>query len=141
MEMNSSTCKACRHEWPYPDHRLAEGRQTVTYLYEDQFFPGWTIVVLKRHATELFELSREERIQLLEEVTRTAKALAAAFRPVKINYELLGNQLPHIHWHVIPRLAHDPAPRDPVWTVRHDPKSLSASELRERIELIQAHLR
>src|SRR2546422_1234265 len=59
---------------------------------------------------------------------------------VKINYELLGNQLPHIHWHIIPRLADDPSPREAVWTVKHDPKRLSPHELRERVSHIQNHL-
>ena len=40
------------------------------YLHDDQFFPGWTVLVLKRHATELFHLSRDERSSLMEEVVR-----------------------------------------------------------------------
>ena len=47
---------------------------------------------------------------LMEEVNLVAKAVAQVYEARKINYELLGNQLPHIHWHVIPRLAGDPAP-------------------------------
>jgi diadenosine tetraphosphate (Ap4A) HIT family hydrolase len=109
-------------------------------LHDDQFFPGWTVLVLKRHATELFDLTRDERSRLIEEVSEAALALTMAFEPVKINYELLGNQLPHIHWHVIPRLADDPAPRDAVWTVRHEPKRLPTDELRNLTSRILAHL-
>ena len=65
---------------------------------------------------------------------------AAAFRPVKVNYGLLGNQLPHLHWHVIPRLAGDPAPRDAAWGVPHEPVSLEPAARRERIARIRAHL-
>ena len=36
-------------------------------------------------------------------------------RPPRINYECLGNLTHHIHWHVIPRHATDPAPRHTVW--------------------------
>ena len=39
----------------------------------------------------------------MEEVTRVARAVATAFGAVKMNYELLGNQIAHIHWHLIPR--------------------------------------
>lgn len=113
----------------------------MAYLFDDQFFPGWTVLVLKRHATELFDLTQDERGRLTEDVTEIALALDMAFDPVKINYELLGNQLPHIHWHVIPRLAGDPAPREAVWTVRHEPKQLTGDALRERIALIRAQFK
>lgn len=136
----ASGCPACLGRWPPADHRIADCGLTVAYFHTDQFFPGWTILVLKRHATELFELSREERGQLIEEVNAVARALAATFRPVKINYGLLGNQLPHIHWHVVPRLAGDPAPREAVWGVPHEVRALSADALRDRIARIQAQL-
>ncbi|MBA2252203.1 MAG: HIT family protein, partial [Nitrospirales bacterium] len=110
------TCTACSGQWPPADHRIADCGTSVAYLFEDQFFPGWTVLVLKRHTTELFQLSSDERSRLIEEVSAIAKALTEAFHSVKINYELLGNQLPHIHWHLIPRLVDDPSPRDPVWT-------------------------
>jgi diadenosine tetraphosphate (Ap4A) HIT family hydrolase len=127
------TCKACAGEWPRKDHWIADFGLTQAYLFDDQFFPGWTVLVLRRHATELFDLTSEERSRLIEDVSEVALALAMAFEPVKINYELLGNQLPHIHWHVIPRLA--------VWTVRHEPIRLAPEELGERISRIRSHLK
>jgi len=134
------TCKACAGEWPLKDHKIADLELAAAYLFEDQFFPGWTVLVLKRHATELFDLTREERSQLMEEVTEVSRTLAVVFDAVKINYELLGNQLPHIHWHLIPRLADDPAPREAVWTVKHDPQCLRRDLLSKRISLIRSHL-
>lgn len=113
---------------------------STAYLHDDQFFPGWALLVLKRHATELFELTREERATLIEEVAEVARGLARAFAALKINYELLGNQVPHIHWHLIPRLSGDPAPRGPVWGVDHEPRRLASAELVERIALIRRHL-
>ncbi|MDE3118853.1 MAG: HIT family protein [Nitrospirota bacterium] len=134
------TCKACNETWPPPHHRIADFDLTVAYLFEDQFFPGWTVLVLKRHATELYELTEEERSQMIEEVTAMAKALAFEFQPVKMNYELLGNQLPHIHWHIIPRLAGDPAPLQAVWTVPHQPKSLDEQTRASLIVRLQTAL-
>lgn len=96
--------------------------------------------MLKRHATELFQLSREERGGLMEDLSATAEALARAFGPVKVNYGLLGNQLPHIHWHVIPRLAGDPSPLQAPWGIAHEPVRLTGRELAERIALIRGHL-
>ena len=137
--MNSS-CKACAGEWPLKSHKIADLGLTVAYLHDDQYFPGWTVLVLKRHATELFQLSVEERRGLIEEVSAVAKALADAFEAVKINYELLGNQLPHIHWHLIPRLADDPALLEPVWRIAHAAKRLNEEELGKRLALVRACL-
>ncbi len=134
------TCKVCAGEWPEKNHKIIDLKQSAAYLFEDQFFAGWTVVVLKRHATELFDLTKEERSGLIEEVSAVASALATMFEPIKLNYELLGNQTPHIHWHVIPRLENDPAPREPVWRVPHEPVRLTPAALQERIAAMKTHL-
>jgi len=134
-------CKACQGNWPGTDHFLADLGISKAYLHDDQFFQGWTVIVLNRHATELFHLAPTERIQLMEDVNFVAKTLARVYEARKINYELLGNQLPHIHWHVIPRLATDPAPLEPVWRVQHEPVLRSGSELRHTVQQLQQALR
>lgn len=134
----AADCKACAGRWPPADHQICRFRLATAYLFEDQYFPGWTVLVLNRHARELFELPRGDRQDLIEEVSTVAKALADVFQPVKINYGLLGNQLPHIHWHVIPRLTDDPAPLEAVWGVAHDPVKLAGAALKGRIDLIRS---
>ena len=132
--MSDPTCKACLGTWPKQDHFIADLGLSKAYLHDDQFFPGWTVVVFQRHATELFHLTPTERSQLIEEVSHVAKVLAEIYQAKKINYELLGNQLPHIHWHVIPRLGNDPAPLEPVWRVPQDPILLEGSALQKAID-------
>lgn len=138
--MNSHGCSACRGTWPRQDHFIADLELSKVYLHDDQFFPGWAVVVLQRHATELFQLTPSERIQLIEEVSRVAEVLSQVYQAHKINYELLGNQLPHIHWHVIPRLAGDPAPLEPVWRVPHNPVLLSGAALHDALTRLTASL-
>jgi diadenosine tetraphosphate (Ap4A) HIT family hydrolase len=138
--MNEPNCKACQGTWPQPDHFIADLGLSQAYLHDDQFFPGWTVVVFRRHATELFHLAPTERIQLMEEVTLVAKSLAQVFEARKINYELLGNQLPHIHWHLIPRLTTDPAPLEPVWRVQHEVAILSDDALARTITRVREAL-
>jgi diadenosine tetraphosphate (Ap4A) HIT family hydrolase len=119
---------------------IADLELSRVFLHEDQFFPGYVLLVLRRHATELFDLSPTERAGLMEEVSRVAQALARVFRPVKINYELLGNLVPHIHWHLVPRLATDPGLSRPIWTVEHRPAPLGPDAARARIETIRQAL-
>jgi diadenosine tetraphosphate (Ap4A) HIT family hydrolase len=138
--VRSPDCPACRGDWPAAADWIADLGRSRVYLHADQFFPGWTVLVWTGHVTELFDLSREERARMIEEVSGVAAAVAAVFQPVKVNYGLLGNQLPHLHWHVIPRLADDPAPREAAWGVPHQPVSLDAAARHERIARIRAQL-
>ena len=135
------SCKICEKVWPPSDHYIGDLGLTKAYLFEDQFFSGWTVLILKAHRTELFQLTQDERTKLIEEVSRAGEALTKILDVGKINSELLGNQVPHIHWHVIPRLITDPDPLNPVWCVSHEPARLSAGFLEERLSLLRATLR
>ena len=66
--------------------------------------------------------------------------VARGFEAKKMNYGLLGNQMPHIHWHLIPRLSNDPAPQEPAWRVPHDRVALSADQLQTTIGRIKKRL-
>jgi diadenosine tetraphosphate (Ap4A) HIT family hydrolase len=114
--------------------------ESVAYLHTDQFFPGWSVLVLRRHATELFDLERDERARLMDEVSDVARALKRAFDAGKVNYALFGNLVPHVHWHLIPRLATDPAPLEPVFAVTHEPVRLAEAERVDRIARIRGRL-
>lgn len=136
----ASTCSACGGRWPDPADRIAELQDGILYLHTDQFFPGWSVLVLRRHATELFDLEREERARLMDEVSDVARALKLAFDARKVNYALFGNLVPHMHWHLIPRLATDPAPRESVFAVSHEPVRLPRIERADRIARIRSRL-
>jgi diadenosine tetraphosphate (Ap4A) HIT family hydrolase len=96
--------------------------------------------VLRRHATELYDLEPDERARVMDEVSNVARALKLAFDARKVNYALFGNLMPHMHWHLIPRLASDPAPREPVFAVSHDPVGLASEERANRINQIRSRL-
>jgi diadenosine tetraphosphate (Ap4A) HIT family hydrolase len=48
-------------------------------------------------------------------MAHVAEAVFRAFAPRKLNYELLGNSVSHLHWHIFPRYDNDPNPQWPVW--------------------------
>ncbi len=139
--MSVTACAACAGRWPAAEDYIADCGPAKAYLHADQFFPGWTVLVLDRHVTELFDLAPDERGALMEQVARVARAVAAAASARKMNYALLGNQLPHIHWHLIPRAAADPAPHESPWSVPHAPRPPSAAERTDRIAAIRERLR
>ena len=132
-----TTCPMCRRWDDDPDLRITELEHSFVVLNRDQFFPGYTFLFTKQHVTELFHLDRTMRAGLMEEVSGVAEALFSVFQPDKINYELLGNMVPHIHWHLVPRHSGELLWPRPIWSEPHNELLLSPEEYRERIRLIR----
>ena len=135
--MTIPECPMCGRWDTESDLRVIQLQHSYVTLNRDQFFPGYTLLFTKRHVTELFHLDPAERAGLMDEVSRVAQALAQAFKPDKINYELLGNMVPHIHWHLVPRFATEPLWPRPIWSEPHAEIRLSPGEYHDRIELIR----
>lgn len=131
----------CRRWADEPELRIIELERTRVLLNRDQFFPGYCFVIAREHVTELFHLDRVVRGTVMEEVNAVAAAVAALFRPDKVNYELLGNMVPHMHWHVVPRFRTDPLWPRPIWAEPHDEVILSPAEYAERCANIKAQLK
>ena len=96
-------------------HFIVELAESYVVLADEQAYNGWCILLLKDHHEHLAGLPLERQVRLWEDVAKVAAAMTREFEPVRINYECLGNELHHIHWHVIPRYSNDPAPQAPVW--------------------------
>jgi diadenosine tetraphosphate (Ap4A) HIT family hydrolase len=114
-----------------------ESRVSVAKLNPDQAFEGYTFLTLKWHEEELYELADKDRKQFLEDMSLVANALSKTFKPDKMNYELLGNSMPHLHWHLVPRYTSDPMWGRPIWAGNRRRKRLSAEGyelLKRRIE-------
>jgi len=110
-------CAMCEGGRPESDDfgvRVLAGRYADAYLQRAEVQRGYTVVIWRgRHVTEPTELSEAEAAGYWAEVLRVSRALLAVYRPLKMNYETLGNSLPHLHTHLIPRFADDPAPGRP----------------------------
>ncbi len=84
-------------------------------LSDNQFWPGYSLLIAKEPVTELHELAPAARARLLGEMAQLAEAVHRVVRPHKLNYEALGNIVHHLHWHVFPRRADETDPKAPVW--------------------------
>jgi diadenosine tetraphosphate (Ap4A) HIT family hydrolase len=76
--------------------------------------PGYVCVVAKRHVEEPFELVGSDHRRFWEESMHVAEALANFVRPKKMNYEIHGNTIPHLHLHLFPRFEGDPFAGKPI---------------------------
>jgi diadenosine tetraphosphate (Ap4A) HIT family hydrolase len=117
-----------------------ESPTSVGKLNPDQFFKGYSFVTLKWHSEELYQLSDKDRKSFLEDMSRVARALSEVFNPDKMNYELLGNGMPHLHWHLIPRYKTDPLWGRPIWTGTRQRKRFSREDYQRVVDRIRATL-
>jgi diadenosine tetraphosphate (Ap4A) HIT family hydrolase len=85
-------------------------------LVADADYPGFCRVVWKRHVAEMTDLDAAERRHMMSVVFAAETALRATARPDKVNLASLGNMVPHLHWHVIPRWRDDRHFPDSVWS-------------------------
>ena len=96
---------------------VAELNTGYVVLGDIQFFRGYTLFLCKIHTDELHLLNLSFRRKFLEEMSIVAEATYKAFKPKKLNYELLGNANHHLHWHIFPRYINDSNPKGPIWLI------------------------
>jgi diadenosine tetraphosphate (Ap4A) HIT family hydrolase len=82
---------------------------------DDPAYPGFCRVILNAHIKEMTDLPPDQRQRLMEVVWATEAAVRETCAPDKINLASLGNMVPHLHWHVIPRWQDDPCFPDAIW--------------------------
>jgi diadenosine tetraphosphate (Ap4A) HIT family hydrolase len=82
---------------------------------EGAAFPGYCRVVWNAHVTEMTDLDPDSRQHLMDVVYAVESALRTLVAPNKINLAALGNMVPHLHWHVIPRWQNDSHFPQPIW--------------------------
>ena len=84
-------------------------------LADDADHPAFTRVVWDAHCAEMSDLDEAARGELLDVVLLVETVQRTVLRPDKINLASLGNQVPHLHWHVIPRWRDDQHFPNAVW--------------------------
>ena len=94
---------------------LWEGEACRVVRVDEPDYPGFVRVILRRHATEMAELSDGERRDLMDVVFAVEGAVRDTMKADKMNLASLGNQTPHVHWHVIPRFRDDRHFPGPIW--------------------------
>lgn len=121
--------------------RIFAGEVSDAYLQKAGVQRGYTLVIWRgRHVAEPTELSAEESAAYWLEVVEVGRALEQHLQPVKMNYELLGNSLPHLHTHVMPRYADDPRPGWPFPHPEEQPPPIEESAFRRDVEALRGLL-
>jgi diadenosine tetraphosphate (Ap4A) HIT family hydrolase len=106
------SCPICSHGRPLDvlcelDHVWVTGGRLAP-------LPGYVCVVAKRHVREPFELPPDERAAFWADALIAAEAVATLLLPKKMNYEIHGNTVAHLHMHLFPRFDGDPFEGRPI---------------------------
>jgi diadenosine tetraphosphate (Ap4A) HIT family hydrolase len=109
-------CQECSSEMSYSPHgyTVATLRISQLRLAMNQFVAGYCVLICTQHVQEPYHLSPQDQAVFFEDMMHAAQALEQVFHPVKMNFELLGNCVPHLHAHLVPRYYGDSAPGRPI---------------------------
>ena len=107
--MNAKPCPFCS----LPESRIVESNE-IGWVIRDAYpvSPGHTLIIPKRHVGSFFDLTADERGELLALVTSAKTQIDADHRPSAYNIGIndgpaAGQTVPHLHIHLIPRYDGD----------------------------------
>jgi len=124
-------CWFCSNQLGQPFYAGSVGD---AYLERHPIARGHAIVIFRgRHVADFTSLTAAEVAAYWVDVHTVARMIEQVFSPCHMNYQLLGNSVPHLHVHLVPRYVDDPAPGRPLpW----EPKSLVESEFDTQVRLL-----
>ncbi len=97
---------------------LWRDRHLRVIVPEEKDHPGFLRVVWHEHVAEMTDLAVSDREHFMRVVFAAESAMRELLAPHKVNVASLGNVVPHLHWHVVPRFTDDPHFPNPVWGQR-----------------------
>ncbi len=108
--MDCIFCKIINHE--IPNYTVYENEHVLAFLDVHPCSKGHTVVVPKKHAADISELSDTEWQLLMQGVREVAKKVDEVIKPAGMNIGInnkpaAGQAVPHLHWHIIPRYEND----------------------------------
>jgi diadenosine tetraphosphate (Ap4A) HIT family hydrolase len=92
-----------------------QGEKLRVIQVDESPYPGYCRIVWQEHVREMSDLSANDRALVWAVLDVVERAVRAMLKPDKMNLASLGNQVPHLHWHVIPRWRDDQHFPDPIW--------------------------
>jgi diadenosine tetraphosphate (Ap4A) HIT family hydrolase len=108
------------------------------FLQKNQYVQGYCVLMCHRHVIEPYELTDDERAKYFSDLSLVGRGLQKVFNADKLNYNILGNLVPHLHTHFLPRYFNDPAPRRPIDPgLKGHEVFLSKAGYEDRIKAIQ----
>lgn len=95
-----------------PASKVYEDDHFLAFLDISQVTPGHTLVIPKKHARNLLEMTPDETAALFNIVSRVTKKVESATQPQGMNIisnmeEIAGQSVFHTHVHILPRYSQE----------------------------------
>lgn len=110
--MERNPCPLC---YPADETLLWQGAEYRVIAVSEPGYPGYCRVIWNRHVQEMSQLASAERHRLMDAICAVEAVLLSLLQPITLNLASLGNQVPHLHWHIIPRFTDDPCYPAAIW--------------------------
>ena len=112
MKNNCVFCAIAAGE--IPSFKVYEDDLVLAYLDINPFAEGHTLVILKEHSTGILDTSPETLREIIVRVQKVAARLkdtlpCDGFNILQNNGPAAGQTVPHLHFHIVPRLGSDVA--------------------------------
>ena len=128
-----TNCVLCKEVLkPEEGQLIWRGDDCRIILVNDPDLPGFCRVIWNQHVAEMTDLTYAEREHLMTLVFAVEEAVRHVMHPDKINIAALGNMVPHIHWHVIPRYQDDAFFPGSVWSNKTQETHIATLEARRK---------
>ena len=85
-------------------------------LVNDQNIRGYLRLELIEHVKEIHHLTPTIQSEMYKIMNIIENIVTDVYSPDKINLASLGNKIPHIHWHIIPRFTNDNFFPQSIWS-------------------------
>jgi diadenosine tetraphosphate (Ap4A) HIT family hydrolase len=127
--VGGSTCPICQgiQEQGKPLWVLIEMQASWVTAPPTAPLPGYVCLVSKRHVVEPYQLPAAEQQMWWQDVMVAAEAITELLGSPKMNYEIHGNTIPHLHTHLFPRMMEG----DPYMSGPIDPSLVSFTRSQE----------
>jgi diadenosine tetraphosphate (Ap4A) HIT family hydrolase len=118
--VDGSACPICLRGQPLDILATLDGSWLT--MHEEAPVRGYVCLVSRVHAVELHELDDSQYAAFTRDVRRVSRALSKITGAVKLNCEVHGNTVPHLHIHFYPRYKGDVFEGKPI-----DPRCVISS--------------
>lgn len=130
-------CRFCN----IPEDKVLRELKYTTVSLGRPHHKGHLKIVLKSHKEDLLELTKKEADNFFSDLLKVARVVNDVLKPDKLNYELFGNWVSHLHWHIVPRFKDDEdfgnPPIEPLKDEEFEKKELTGEEIKELKEALE----
>ena len=102
-------------------HYITDLKLCQVRLQDNRKFP-WIMLIPKRKGVgQILDLNRKDQIQLMDEIQYCSKIMKKNFKCTNLNVEKVGNIVPQLHIHIVPRHKKDPTWPLSIWAIKGKP--------------------